>query len=170
MSEPPANDGDQPGLEVAAARIERRTRRVDPVRLLISLGCTAIGLGFGLLFSAWYGASHTFRVNEQIPYLISGGITGGVLVLLGGMFVATAVWVTLLDRTTARQREEQRAMAIAPSAPAPVPVLGFVATSAGKLYHRPDCPVVAGRDGVTTVTDLADRAPCRICEPEVALN
>jgi hypothetical protein len=34
------------------------------------------------------------------------------------------------------------------------------------MLHRPDCPVVSGRDGVRAVAaDEPGYAPCKICEP-----
>jgi hypothetical protein len=44
----------------------------------------------------------------------------------------------------------------------------LVATATGSMLHRPDCPVVANRDGVRRVKASAPGfEPCKICEPEL---
>jgi hypothetical protein len=53
---------------------------------------TALGLaGAGLLclLLGWVGVSGTDYVTEQIPYLVSGGLLGLVLILAGG-----SLWVS----------------------------------------------------------------------------
>lgn len=46
---------------------------------------------------------------------------------------------------------------------------GRLAVPGGTLYHRPDCPLVAGKPDARPVDDAAVRArgltPCRLCEP-----
>jgi hypothetical protein len=42
----------------------------------------------------------------------------------------------------------------------------FLATATGTNFHRPDCPAVAGRDGLRHVAAGEEgMTPCRICEP-----
>ena len=42
----------------------------------------------------------------------------------------------------------------------------YLATATGTMYHRPDCPAVAGREGTRLVDGTEDGlVPCRICEP-----
>ena len=47
------------------------------------LGVGLIGAGFLLLFLGWNGAASVDRVPSQFPYLISGGIGGLSLVVVG---------------------------------------------------------------------------------------
>ncbi len=57
-------------------------------RLGGQLGVGLCGLGFLLVFLGWNGAASVDRVPSQFPYLISGGIAGLCLVVLGvGMIV-----------------------------------------------------------------------------------
>ena len=42
----------------------------------------------------------------------------------------------------------------------------LVATANGSMAHRPDCPAVAGRDNLRTVTAADGLKPCGICQPE----
>ena len=55
-------------------------------------------LGFALMGFGWYGASHTAREIEQIPYLISGGLLGLGLVVLGGLLLSSTFWVAVLRK------------------------------------------------------------------------
>lgn len=54
----------------------------------------------------------------------------------------------------------------APAAPAAAPAAGrLVATTTGTMMHRPDCPAVAGRDGLREVAVGQGLKPCGICRP-----
>ena len=59
---------------------------------------TAVVLGFVLMTLGWVGASHTARQIEQIPYLISGGLIGLALVVLGGILLAATFGVAVLRK------------------------------------------------------------------------
>ncbi len=132
-------------------------RRPLPVlvgSVLAPLGLVLIGLG-------WLGASRTPLVQEQLSYLISGGLFGLALVVVGG-FCYFAHWQSELVREVRTQTAEVTALLRAGAAPSPLAGL-LVATASGTLAHRPGCPVVRGR------TDLepagSDLAPCSMCEP-----
>ncbi|MBV8692458.1 MAG: hypothetical protein JOY57_12420, partial [Actinobacteria bacterium] len=43
-------------------------------RILITLAASFMTLGVSLVLVGWYGAAHSTLVEEQMPYLISGGI------------------------------------------------------------------------------------------------
>jgi hypothetical protein len=64
---------------------------------LTTTGLTAILL-------AWYGAAQSTLVEEQIPYLISGGLLGLALAVIGAL-TYFAHWLTVL----VRQGQEQEA-------------------------------------------------------------
>ena len=53
----------------------------------IAIAC-AVGGAFALLIG-WIGTSGTEHVAEQLPYIVSAGLTG--IFLLG---IATAMWIT----------------------------------------------------------------------------
>jgi hypothetical protein len=56
--------------------------------MLLKIGLALPVIGLILIGVAWYAASGTAFVNEQVPYLISGGLIGLALVLIGiGLFV-----------------------------------------------------------------------------------
>lgn len=127
----------------------------------VLLGSLLAPLGLVLIFLGWLGASHTPLIEEQVPYLISGGLLGLALVVLGG-FLYFAHWQTaVLDEVRAQTAEITAALR---AGSAPVPFGGTLLTTAqGTLAHRPDCPVVRGRADLAPAT--SDLALCSICEP-----
>lgn len=133
------------------------SKRPPPVllgSLLAPLGLVLIGLG-------WLGASHTPLVQEQLAYLISGGLMGLALVVLGG-FLYFAHWQTAVLNEVRLQTAEITAALRAGSAPSPF-TGALLTTAQGTLAHRPDCPVVRGRQDLEPAT--ADLELCSICEP-----
>ena len=67
---------------------------------LVTLGLTAILL-------AWVGASRSTIIEEQVPYLISGGLLGLALAIVGAI-TYFAHWLTVFGRE-AREHEAARA-------------------------------------------------------------
>jgi NADH:ubiquinone oxidoreductase subunit 6 (subunit J) len=90
----------------AVSKLTARAQSGDLLKLLVLPGAIALVAGFVLMFLGWYGASHTAREIEQLPYLISGGLIGLGLVFIGGLLLATALWTTQLQRFAERMREE----------------------------------------------------------------
>jgi hypothetical protein len=166
----------QQRLAAAVGTLRTRARGVDPARVLLIVGSVLVPLGGVLIILGWWGASHTVWVYEQIPYAISGGVLGLGLVFAGG-FCYFAYWLSQIVYSLRRDAEETRAvlgrieslLAAAPTASAPASTPAspstFLATPNGTVFHRPDCPAVAGRDGVREVTADNGLSPCRICEP-----
>jgi hypothetical protein len=139
--------------------------------LLVPLGVVAIGLG-------WYGAAHTPFLFEQLPYLISGGMLGVGLLAAGGLLYFGS-WIAKLAQ---QQREDSAALrelltamrtdlqASAIAGAGAVDAGRFVATANGSMYHLPDCSVVAGKDGLRSVSqfEAAAMKPCKLCKPDLA--
>lgn len=181
---------------LASSLAQLRSRTVDPTRLerrIAIIGGTMAAAGVVFVLLGWYGASETSRVYLQIPYLISGGLLGVVLAVLGGCaFLAS--WLTRLvqeergrsDQALAVARDTAAALGrieallaagaggngLAPAAAGAVTgddVL--VATPTGRLAHRPSCPTVAGRDDLRRVTlDTDGLTPCRMCNAADVAN
>ena len=129
--------------------------------LPVLAGSVLAPLGLLLVFLGWLGASRTPLVQEQLPYLISGGLFGLAVVNLGGFFYF-AHWQSAVLREVRIQTAE--ITAALRSGSAPVAAAGaLVTTAAGTLAHRPDCPVVRGRDDLSPAGP--DLEPCSICEP-----
>jgi hypothetical protein len=96
---------EQLSRRAAALRARRVTGRrgVDRPHLLVLAGGAAVAGGLLLVVLGYLGASHTIYVFEQIPYLISGGILGGCLVVAGG-FCYFAYWLTRVHAEVAASR------------------------------------------------------------------
>jgi hypothetical protein len=182
--------GQQARLADSLARLRRRTKLVATERWLLVAGSVMVPLGAILVILGWFGASHTGRLFEQIPYMISGGLFGLVLVIAGS-FAYFGYWLARLV-SDERHQTNQLLEALerieghlangsaAPSSPArgsaetparrPLSSTRpeFVATLTGSLYHRPDCLVVADRsaqDLRSVRAGAKGRSPCRICLP-----
>ena len=79
-------------LTERATKLRGRTS-TDRSKALFVVGGAAVSLGLAMVVMGYLGASHTIYVFEQIPYLISGGILGGCLVVAGG-YCYFAFWLT----------------------------------------------------------------------------
>jgi hypothetical protein len=146
------------------------------VRLGRILGLAFVTAGFVVIGVAWNGAaSINIRIDSQFPYLLSGGFLGLGLIVTGAtlLFLATVrserqimsekfdEMLTLLGRNLNR--------------------LQFSANGAGStngqvvagtsVYHRAECRILQGKQGLTTVTveqaDAEGLKPCRVCSPPV---
>lgn len=67
---------------------------------LMTTGISAIVLG-------WFGAARSTLVEEQIPYLISGGLLGVALATIGALLVLTR-WLTVAIREARRHESARR--------------------------------------------------------------
>ena len=161
-------------LADSISRLRTRAAGGGLDRWLLIIGGTLMPLGVLLILLGWLGASRTPFPFEQTPYLISGGILGLAFVISGG-FVYFAYWQTIRVResrtqtqeiTSALARVEALLASGASTAGGPAVTAGFVATPNGSIFHRPDCPVVAGRTDLSKVDPKRTKLePCRICTP-----
>jgi uncharacterized membrane protein len=85
-------------FRTALADLAERSSSDDLIRWMLLPAAAAVLLGFVAIVLGWVGASHTARQVEQIPYLISGGIIGLALVVLGGLLLASTFWVAVLRK------------------------------------------------------------------------
>jgi hypothetical protein len=129
--------------------------------------------GLALIWAGWNGAASYNDIRKQFPYLISGGLAGLALVVIGvGLMIiqsqradrvqleANLVELRhLLERTTGApttngSEAESTLVVAGPNA-----------------YHRPSCKLVAGRDLRKMTPEQAQAAglePCRTCAPAPA--
>jgi hypothetical protein len=80
-------------------------------RFLLWVSVTLMTLGITLILLGWAGASRSIVVEEQVPYLISGGLLGLALALIGAVTLF-AQWLTTLireerEREVARRRDHE---------------------------------------------------------------
>jgi hypothetical protein len=111
--------------------------------------------------------------------MISGGLLGLALTILGGLFYF-AYWLTRQVHETRRQSDQTEAVyrriesmlssnghGTTAAATSSSPSAGaFVTTARGSMFHRPDCVIVKGRSDLQQVTgDEKGLKPCKICDP-----
>lgn len=150
-------------------------------------GWLVVAAGAVLCVLGWYGISGESVVEQQLPYLASATIPGAALIVAGAMLVVfrPARRTEQADRRietlyTLLMTDAVAADAAAPAAPREEPGLPgeepgvpaadvLLAVPGGTLYHRRDCPLIAGKPTAEVIeaAAAADRAlaPCPVCEP-----
>jgi hypothetical protein len=143
------------------------------VRLGRVLGFILVTGGFIIIGVAWNGAASINFAQGQIPYLLSGGflgvalvVTGCVLILLSTVRAERQVMTDLFGEMS-RLLSRNLARAQFSSNGAGETDSQVVATET--TYHRPDCKVLQGKQGLTLVTLQQAAAEgltaCRVCNP-----
>jgi hypothetical protein len=163
-------------LRGSVAKLRSRGGKGHTERWLMIAGGGGVVVGLFAIILGWVGASRTPYVFEQNPYLISGGLFGLGLAVVGGL-AYFAYWMTRnmqetrvqAERVTKALTQIEKLLAAGAGARSNGGAVrsgnGFVATAKGSMYHRPDCLVVAGRDDLHYVMATDGLEPCRICEP-----
>ena len=133
--------------------------------LVVGLGFLAIGLG-------WNGAAGTPVLAAQFPFLLSGGILGLALVVLGSALVVVRAHREDRARLEAKLDDLIDALGnatVGGGDRAPRDLTGLVVAGSAS-YHVPGCRLVDGREDVSYLTPDEARArwlsPCRVCQPE----
>lgn len=136
------------------------------------------GFGALLVLLGWIGISGESVVAKQLPYLISGGLGGVLLAILGAYFLGIEELRKdggRLDHMERQIEELHRLLLERPDAPPPPADATLVsdngrvyAVEAGESYHRAGCALVAGKDAAeleTTAARSRGLRPCPVCEP-----
>lgn len=139
------------------------------------LGIAYCLAGFALIFLGWNGAASYDRVSAQVPYVVSGGIGGLALVVLGtGLIIVQshradrgALEATMLDLHDVLDR--LAAGRTAEVVAAGVEGAGGDVLAGPRSYHRVDCRLVEGQSDLIPMSAEAAEArglePCRVCVP-----
>ncbi|MFE6487086.1 hypothetical protein ACFVGN_29715 [Streptomyces sp. NPDC057757] len=155
-----------------------RTARLRTVHPVLWAGWAALAAGAVLCVIGWYGVSGERYAERQLPFLASCTVPGAALI------IAAAVLLTHGRNALAAARVEELYRLLVAAAPAdadesgkaaatPVAVSGELLTvPGGTLWHRADCPLVAGKAEAVPVDALllasGELGPCPICEPSAA--
>ncbi len=141
-------------------------------------GLALAGVGLLVIGIGWNGAAGQFTLLGQIPYLVSGGMLGLALVILGAAMIL--VQSGREDRARLEDKLEllaealssggfgggSRVDALAPSDASDLLVAGSAS------YHVAGCRLVDGRDETSYLTPDEARStelkPCRVCQPDAA--
>jgi hypothetical protein len=142
--------------------------------LIVALGLLAIGLGWNGMAGGGGQVGGVTLLQAQLPWLLSGGILGLALVVLGAAMMI--VHNARNDRARLENKLDELVNIVARSAMSstqpypgtPTSTQGLFAAG-GASYHQPDCRLVQGRDEIAYVTaeEVADRGlrACRVCKP-----
>jgi hypothetical protein len=127
--------------------------------------------GLAVIWAGWNGAASYNDIRKQFPYLLSGGIGGLALVVIGA-----ALMVIQSQRADRVQIEANlvelrnildRMTGVATTNGADVDSVDLV-VAGPSTYHRPTCKLVAGRNLRKMPADQAQAAgleSCRTCAP-----
>ncbi len=185
----PADDPDRPAIDDDDEPDPRILWRWVGDAARPWVGWVLIGLGGLLMLLGYFGVSRESLPAKQIPYLVSGGIGGVFLAVVGAYFLGTEELRQdsgRLDRLERMVDELHQALLRRPDAPdrhraRRATADGNGADRAGPAGRRgrraatcstaPTCPMVEGKDG-SEVTPAAARKrglrPCPLCAPAPA--
>jgi hypothetical protein len=144
------------------------------------LGIAYCIAGFVLIFLGWNGTASHDREPEQIPYIVSGGIAGLGLVVVGSALIVAHSLRT--DRVELRAAIDDLREAIERGATA-APGGAVVGESGGaaaaeaetviagaESHHRAGCTLVVGQVEAVAMTRseaaAAGLTACRVCKPD----
>ncbi|MGH2754475.1 MAG: hypothetical protein ACRDLB_08570 [Actinomycetota bacterium] len=148
------------------------------VRLGRVLGLLFVVAGFVVIGFAWNGAASKVRVDSQFPYLLSGGFMGIGLIVAGLVMLLLATVRAERQILTDRFDEMNRLLSrnlgrlqVSASSNGGSPVTTEQVVAGTDLYHRPECRILVGKKGLTTISVAQAVAeelePCRACDPPV---
>jgi len=153
--------------------VSRLPREFAKVFWQLIAGGLCMATGVAAIFLGWFGAAHTRDVTDQIPYLISGGVFGLALCVIGSALYFS-YFVAQVHHASRRQQRalEQMLMSAGARIPSADDDAGLVVTvPGGATYHRPGCPLAGGKDAAPkTLAEATEQGykPCAICEPNPA--
>jgi hypothetical protein len=104
---PSIDDREQRLADGADELAGERTSIVGGRNVLLIAAGALVSAGLTAILLAWFGAARSTLIEEQVPYLISGGLFGLALAIVGAI-TYFAYWLTVLIRE-AREHEAARA-------------------------------------------------------------
>ncbi|MGW0332011.1 hypothetical protein ACWD0J_09105 [Streptomyces sp. NPDC003011] len=155
-----------------------RTARLRTVHPVLWAGWAALAAGAVLCVLGWYGVSGERYAERQVPYLASCTVPGAALIIAGAVLLthgrgalAAARVEELYGLLVAAGPADAEEPGAAPAVP--LAVSGdLLMVPGGTLWHRADCPLVAGKAEAVPVDSKlvtsGELGPCPICEPAEA--
>lgn len=95
-------------LEGADGLAAARPSILSHPQLLIAAAAALMTAGVSAVLLGWVGASHTTRIEEQVPYLISGGLLGVALATIGALLFFSH-WLTVSIKEARGHEASRRA-------------------------------------------------------------
>ena len=141
------------------------------------IGLMFCGLGFVVIGVAWNGAASNGVIEKQMPYLVSGGLIGLSLVIIGGaLLIAESnrrdraiLEHQLIELTAAVQRlSASTGLAASNGRTSSLDIDTDTVVAGRSSFHLPGCRLVEGRSsGGTTMSreaaEAAGLSRCRVC-------
>lgn len=174
-----------PDVRPDRGRREASTPSLDDVRAYVValvrpvLGWLLVAGGATALVVGWFGVSREVLVARQLPYVLSGGLGGVALVIVGAVLLAGNDQRRLADRLDDmddRIADLHAALLVDPRTVDAAASNGrsngtggdtVAVVPDGELRHTLDCPIVAGKDDVQhlSLEDAQERGlgACRLC-------
>ncbi|MFF2508597.1 hypothetical protein ACFVTY_35310 [Streptomyces sp. NPDC058067] len=156
-----------------------RTARPRTVHPVLWAGLAALAAGAVLCVIGWYGVSGERFAARQLPYLASCTVPGAALIVAGAVLLTYgrgasaaarmeelyALLVSVAPDDGAERGDEGAGEGLASSGT-------LLMVPGGTLWHRADCPLVAGKpEAVPADLEAAargDLSPCPVCAPPAA--
>ena len=138
------------------------------------LGLAFCVAGLAVIWAGWNGAASYNDIRKQFPYLISGGLGGLALVVIGvGLMIIQSQRAdrVQLESNLVELRNILERMGSAPTTNGAEASDGGLVVAGPNAYHRPTCKLVAGRDLRKMPAEQAVAAgleACRTCSPAEA--
>ena len=138
------------------------------------LGLAFCVAGLAVIWAGWNGAASYNDIRKQFPYIISGGLGGLALVVIGvGLMVIQSQRAdrVQLESNLVELRNILERMGAAPTSNGAEPSDAGLVVAGPNAYHRPTCKLVAGRDLRKMPAEQAEAAgleACRTCAPAEA--
>ena len=127
--------------------------------------------GLAVMWAGWNGAASYNDIRKQFPYLISGGLGGLALVVIGvGLMVIQSQRAdrVQLESNLVELRNILERMGAAPTTNGAEASEAGLVVAGPNAYHRPSCKLVTDRNLRTMTAEQAEAAglePCRTCAP-----
>jgi hypothetical protein len=128
--------------------------------------------GFAAMWAGWNGAASYNDIRKQFPYLISGGLIGLALVVIGAALLiiqSQRADRVQLEANLTELRNILERMTGLPASNGAAEADADMVVAGPSAYHRSTCKLVAGRDLRKMPVQQAQSAglePCRTCAPE----
>ncbi|WP_371581306.1 hypothetical protein [Streptomyces sp. NBC_01314] len=153
-----------------------RTARLRTVHPVLWAGWAALAGGAVLCVVGWYGISGERFAERQLPYLASCTVPGAALIIAGAVLLAhgrNALAATRVEELygllVTAEPSDADAETSAQATAGPLATSGrLLMVPGGTLWHRADCPLVAGKAEAVPVDSRVltggELRPCPICE------
>lgn len=155
-----------------------RVRPTDPVadppslpwrRSDLHQAITLAVVGAIVVLAGWEGISQTDDFNTQLLWIVVGA-AGVIIAGLGAALWLVAGFRNVRARMLALPAETARRVSVldaSSAAPAATVSSGYVTADGMTRWHRVDCPLAAGKQGVRAIDPMKSPQlrPCGVCTP-----